>query len=133
MLWLFPTEDCGAYVKRAGGMLVVVVVVENARCLVVFENLPTPPIRTPELPLPTLKPFEGVCADPLSPVRILSPVPILIPLSPRVTLLPGRLKANTSNGDVANQRIHAVFMARNFLPDRFNPDTATYRPNDRCN
>lgn len=99
--------------KRAGGAIVVVVVVGNDRCLVEFENLP-PPMRTPELPLPTFKPLEAepsTLAMPLSPVRILSLVPILMPLPPRVTLLPGRLKASTNNGDSVNQRIHAFLIA----------------------
>lgn len=99
MLKLFPTEDCG--VKRVG-VVVVVVVVGNDRCLVEFDNLPPSPIRTAELPLPTFMPLGTV---PL-------PVPILMP--PSLMVLPGGLPS-TNNGDTTNERIHAVFMARSLL------------------
>lgn len=98
MLKLFPTEDCG--VKRVG-VVVVVVVVGNDRCLVEFDNLPPSPIRTAELPLPTFMPLGTV---PL-------PVPILMPPS---LMVPGGLPS-TNNGDTTSERIQAVLMARNLL------------------
>lgn len=99
MVMLFPTEDCG--VKRVG-VVVVVVVVGNDRCLVEFDNLPPSPIRTAELPLPTFMPLGTV---PL-------PVPILMP--PPLMVLSSGLPS-TNNGDTTNERIHAILMARNLF------------------
>lgn len=79
----------------------VVVVVGNDRCLVEFDSLLPSPIRTAELPLPTFTPLETV---PL--------FPILMP--PSLIVLPGGLPS-TNNGDITNERIHAVLMARNLL------------------